>query len=231
MMPAPVSDERGITLVELLVGMVIGIAVLGAVVTLVTVTARSSGRITERVAADQTARPMVQRVMDALHSACIAPGLAPIRAGSDDNAITFIHGTGSAVAPTPAKRTIAWDPATTNLTDTTYAVTGGVAPDWTFASTGTSYRVLTRVGQVNASTPIFRYYAYANGSVPGTPLPVPLSAADAARAVQVTMSLSVSPANSGTSSESGAPVQITNNAFMRFSPSNEDTTQAGLPCT
>ncbi len=102
----PVSDERGITIIELLVGMVVGIVVLGGVVTLVTTTARSSGRISERVAVDQIARPMVQRIMDELHSTCVSPGVAPILAGSTEEAITFVHATGSDVSPTPVKRTI-----------------------------------------------------------------------------------------------------------------------------
>ena len=60
----------------------VGIVVLGGVVTLVTTTAKSSDRITERVAVDQIARPMVQRVIDELHSTCVSPGFAPILAGS-----------------------------------------------------------------------------------------------------------------------------------------------------
>ncbi len=227
--PRPIADERGFTLVEMLVGMVIGIAVLGGVVTLVTVTARSSGRISERVAADQVARPMVQRVMTELHSACISPGLAPILPGSTGSSISFIHGTGAEVAPTPVKRTISLSGG--DLGDAVYAKTGGTAPDWTFASSPTStYLLLSRVGTIG-STPLFRYYAYENGAISDTPLPVPLSSDDAARTVEVAMSLTVSPATSATSAEAGTPIELTNSALVRFSPSNEDTEQAGLPCT
>ncbi len=227
--PRPIADESGITIIELLVGMVIGIAVLGGVVTLVTTTARSSGRITERVAVDQIARPMVQRIMDELHSTCVSPGVAPILAGSTGEAITFIHGTGSAVSPTPVKRTIALSDGM--LTDTTYAATGGDAPDWTFSATPTStYRLLERVSTIG-STPIFSYFAYEDGAISTTPLTTPLSAADAAVAVQVDISLAVSPSGSATSGEDGAPVELTNSALVRFSPSNEDTDQAGLPCS
>jgi len=224
-----IGDERGFTLTELLVSMLVGLIVLGAIVSLVTVTARSSGRITERVAANQLARPMMARVMNELHSACISPGLAPILSGSNDDSITFIHGTGSDVSPTPIKRVIGV--SGDKLTDTTYDKTGGTAPDWTFSTTPAStYQLLEHVGPVG-STPIFRYYAYENGVISNTPLPTPLSATDAARAVQVTISLAVSPAKSATSDEAGAPIELTNSALVRFSPSNEDTEQAGLPCT
>ncbi len=225
------SEERGITLVETLVGMVIGIAVLGGIVTLVTTTAKSSGRISERVAVDQVARPMFQRLMNELHSTCVSPGVAPILAGSTDTAITFLQQTGSAVTVTPVKRVVTWDQSTGNLTDVAYAANGGAAPDWTFSSTPqSSYRLLTRVSRIG-STPIFSYYAYVNGQISATPLPVPLSAANAAKAVQVNVSMAVSPSKSATSSETGAPVELVDAAFMRFSPSNEDTSQAGLPCT
>ena len=63
------QDERGVTIPELLVTMIVGLIVLGGIVTLVTSTATSSGRITERVAANQLARPMMQRVMNEMHSA------------------------------------------------------------------------------------------------------------------------------------------------------------------
>ena len=39
-----IHDERGLTMTELLVAMLVGIIVLGAIVTLVTVTSKSSGR-------------------------------------------------------------------------------------------------------------------------------------------------------------------------------------------
>lgn len=223
-------DERGVTLPELMVGMLVGLVVLGGIVTMVTQTAKTSGRVSERVAADQIARPMVQRIMDELHSTCISPGLAPVLSGSTDTAISFIHSTGSAVAPTPVKRTIAL--SGTNLVDTTYAKTGGSAPSWTFSATPSStYRLLTNVKKIGGTTPIFTYHAYANGSVSATPLAVPLSASDAARTVEIRMNLAVYPANSATSSETGAPVNISESSLLRFSPSNEDTQQAGLPCT
>ena len=47
----------------------------------------------------------------------------------------------------------------------------------------------------------------------------------------MTIALAVSPTQSGTSDEEGAPIELTNSALLRFTPSNEDTEQAGLPCT
>lgn len=226
-------DERGLTFPELMVGMLIGLIVLGGIVTMVVQTAETSGRVSERVAADQIARPMVQRIMDELHSACISPGLAPILSGSTAKVISFVYGTGSDVAPTPTKHTITYDSTARTLTDQTFAKTGGAAPNWTFSTTPSqTYRILSNVGPIGGDTqPMFTYHAFSNGSISSTPLTVPLSAADAARTVEVRMNLAVSPAKSATSSETGAPVNIQESALLRFTPANEDTAQAGLPCT
>ena len=227
----PISDERGITLIEMLVGMAIGIVVLGGIVQLVTMTAKSSGRVTERVAANQIARPSFLRLMNELHSTCVSPGIAPVLAGSTATSITFIQQTGSAVTVTPNKRVVTWDQATGVLTDSAYPATGGAAPSWTYATSPASVYKLDRVSRINGTVPIFSYYAYNNGQISTTPLSVPLSSTDAARTVQVDVNLAVTPAASATSSERGAPVELTDSALLRFTPSNEDTSQAGLPCT
>lgn len=231
MSPRPLADERGVTIVELLVTMLIGIVVLGAIVQLITTTAKSSGRVTERVATNQTARPNFLRLMNELHSTCVSPGVAPVQAGSSGSSITFVHQTGRDVTVKPDKRTVTLN-ANGTLTDTVYAYSSGVAPNWVFSSTPTStYQLLDNVSQIG-STPVFRYYAYNNGVLDeSSPLATPLSADDADRTVLVDVSFQVSPSQSQTSEEAGAPVQLNDSALMRFSPSNEDTSQAGLPCT
>ncbi|MFN8112343.1 MAG: hypothetical protein U0R51_04000 [Solirubrobacterales bacterium] len=233
MIRSSLRDERGLTFPELMVGLLIGLIVLGGIVTMVVQTAKTSGRVSERVAADQIARPMVQRIMDELHSACISPGLAPILSGSTDKSISFVYGTGSDVAPTPTKHTITLDTTAKTLTDTTYPKTGGTAPNWTFSTTPSStYRILSNAGPIGGnSQPLFTYHAFSNGSISSTPLAVPLSSTDAARTVEVRMNLAVTPRTSATSSEAGAPVNIQESALLRFTPANEDTAQAGLPCT
>lgn len=231
MSPRPIADERGVTVVELLVSMLIGIAVLGAIVQLITTTAKSSGRVTERVVTNQLARPNFLRLMSELHSTCVSPGVAPIQAGSTGSSITFVHQVGRDVTVKPNKRTVTLN-ANGALTDTLYPYSSGSAPSWTFASTPSQvYTLLENVSPIG-TTPVFRYFAYSNGVIDEeTPLTTPLSADDAARTVLVDVAFEVSPAQSQTSDEDGAPVQLTDSALLRFSPSNEDTSQAGLPCT
>ncbi len=229
------ADERGVTLIEMLVGMIVGIVVLGGIVTMMTTTSRSSGRITERVVVNQQARPMMQRIMDELHSTCVAPGIAPVRGGSSANEISFIHRTGSQVNPVPDLRRINFSNGA--LTERVYPATGGASPSWTFSSSPTStFTMLTgvesaKLGSLAQAVPVFRYRAYEDGVIDTDPLPVPLSATDAARTVVVDVAFAVRPSQSQTSDEGGAPVVLSSSALLRFSPSNEDTSKAGLPCT
>lgn len=226
------ADESGITIMEMLVGMIVGIVVLGGIVTMMTTTSRTSGRITERVVVNQQARPMMQRIMDTLHSTCVAPAIAPVRPGSTGSDIWFVHKTGSEVTPEPELRriTLAGD----ELTMRTYTLTSG-APAWTYNDVPTStFELLDGVEDAQlggAPTPVFRYRAYEDGVIDSDPLPVPLQEADAARTVMVDVAFAVRPAQSQTSDEEGAPVVLSSSALLRFSPSNEDTTKAGLPCT
>lgn len=229
---AKLADESGITLMEMLVGMIVGIVVLGGIVTMMTTTSRSSGRITERVVVNQEARPMMQRIMDSLHSTCVAPAIAPVRPGSTGSDIWFIHKTGSEAVPVPELRRITF--FGDELTMRTYTLTGG-APDWTYNDVPTStFRLLDGVenAEIDGSqVPVFRYRAYEAGVIDANPLPVPLSTENSARTVMVDVAFAVRPSQSATSDEEHAPVVLSNSALLRFSPSNEDTSNAGLPCT
>ena len=231
---AKLADESGITLMEMLVGMIVGIVVLGGIVTLMTTTSRSSGRITERVVVNQQARPMMQRIMDELHSTCVAPGLAPIKAQSSGSEIAFLHRTGAQVNPVPELRKISFSEG--RLIERVYPPTNSSQP-WTHATTPSATFVMLEgvesaaLGASGEAVPIFRYRNYVNGVLGATPLPTPLSEANAAKTVAVDVAFAVRPSQSQTSDEDHAPVVLSSTAILRFSPSNEDTNKAGMPCT
>lgn len=227
------GDQRGVTLVELLVTVALGMIVIMAVLTVTEVAMRSSAKTSTRVAADQRARPVMQRLVDQLHSTCIGPEAGPILAGSTETALSFLHQTGSAVTPTPNKVVVSL--ASGALNEDVYPATGGAAPNWTFSSTATSSRqLLTGVGPAAlgdppSDAPLFQYYAYNGGSVNPTPLPTPLSAADAVLAVQVEVAFSVSPLGNPVQ-DAKAPVTVTDSVLVRFSPASEDPTKVNGPC-
>jgi hypothetical protein len=232
------DDERGTTLVELLVSIMIGIVVLGTLVTIVNVADRGSGRVAASVDANQHARPVMQRIMDELHSTCVTRGLAPVLTGSTGSQIEFIHQTGSAATLTPVKRRITLSGRT--MTERVYNSTGGTVPNWTFSSSPSSTRTLLGPdpegdGGVTSATvngavvPLFRYYAYNGLQLSTTPLTTPLTAANAARTVQVDVAFGYEPTSNPTG-EDTTTSSLVDSAVLRFAPAGETTTPENLPC-
>ena len=167
----------------------IGVVVLFGMLAVVDATSRSSARTTARVVANQSARPLLTKIIDDLHSSCISADFSPIQPGSSDNSITFIYasdnapGDAIAVTPTPTKRTISLNTSTGVLSQTIYpynTTENKPAPLWTFLPTGTTTQLATNIspatlGSSGTSPPIFRYYAYDQdtATVSTTPLPTP----------------------------------------------------------
>ena len=72
------SDQGGFTLVEMLVATAMGMVVILIISFLAVLTLRESSRVEGRVNATQNGRIVMYEIMDDLHSACIAPQIAPI---------------------------------------------------------------------------------------------------------------------------------------------------------
>jgi hypothetical protein len=201
--------------------------------TMVEVATRSQARVINRVDANQRARPVMTRVVDRIHSACVAPGIAPVRAGSDSNNLILWSKSGSAVAPVPDQYMITL--SGTTLSESVYPMTGGMAPAWTFSATPTSSRQLLtgvgpgQVGDPPAAVPFLRYYKFVGGQVSTTPLSVPLSAEDAARTVQVQIAFSTSPTSNG-ARDANAAITLADSATLRLEPASEDSSELNLPC-
>jgi hypothetical protein len=228
------SGERGFTMVEVLVALASAMVVMLGIFALVDTTTRGGARVASRVNANQRARPVLQNLVDELHSTCLGPNTVPVLAGSGDSSVSFLSHTGSAVSPTPDKHVVTLAGGT--LTESVYPATGGSAPTWTFAASPSSTRqLLTGVGAASvgspaSSVPLFRYFAYQGAQLSATPLPTPLSAANAALAAEVTVSFSASPSSTPVS-DSHASVSVSDSAIMRLSPAAEDANQANPPCT
>lgn len=227
------TGERGFTLIELVVSMGLGMIVIMAVLMVSEVAMRSSAQTATRVAADQRARPVLERLIDQLHSTCIGPEAGPLLAGSTENSLAFLHQTGSSVTPTPNKVVVSLSNGT--LTEAVYPSTGGQAPNWTFSGTPSSSRVLLtdvgpgQTGSPPADAPLFRYFKYDGGVVDPNSLPTPLSASDAVLAVRVDVAFAVSPLSNPTRDDL-ADVTVTDSVLVRFSPASEDPTKVNGPC-
>ncbi len=228
----PVNDERGYTLVELLVGSMVSLVILGAILAMVQVATGDQNRVTQHVYANQRGRPAMNRIVDRLHAACVSPGLAPVLTGSTESSMTLLSKAGSAVSPVPNKYVIALSEG--RLTETVYPGTGGEPKNWTFGSpTGPTPFLdgvsTAKVGEPPAAVPLFRYFAYEGGQVATTPLPVPLSAENAAKTVQVDIAFTVAP-SAGAVAEPSSLVTLTDSATLRIEPASEDSSEMNLPC-
>lgn len=225
------ADERGTTMVEVLVSTATGVVVLAGLTMVIVVTMHSTARVSARVDASQQARLVVTKVMQQLHSACVAPKLAPIQATSSGTLLKFIHaapGEGSAVAPLPTMTEISL--ASGVLTQTDRAAVGGTAPNWTWAGTTTSKQLLKGVAPIAPSTGIFSYYAGNNGSTTPTAQATPLTSATALETVQVQISLTVSPSEVTSIKDAGAAAPIRDGATLRLTPPSFNEAAASLPC-
>jgi hypothetical protein len=223
----PIRDERGMTLIELLVATTAGTVIFLGLTMGVIASMHQTTRITNRVHATQQARTALHRIVTQLHSSCIAPKVTPIVKNSSSTSLVFLHQTGSAVVPTPVAREISL--SGTTLTETVYSTTG-TTPKWTPTKTKLSTRtMLTRVSAISGSVPVFRYYAYSGGQISSTPLPVPLSEANAALAVQVTVAFKVGPPGTTVNDAKGA-AHVTDSVLLRFTPPIFSTSATNLPC-
>jgi hypothetical protein len=171
---------------------------------------------------------IVHRVVTELHSACVASEVAPIQEGSSDTSLGFVYQVGSEATLTPVEHKIFLEGTT--LFMSTYPSVSGSTPEWKFGGTATSTATLmTNVSAVSATEPIFTYYRYVNGQISATPLTVPLNAASAISAVQVDITLKVTPPGSpvGTSKLPGI---VQDSALLRFTPPGTKASALNLPC-
>jgi Tfp pilus assembly protein PilW len=226
------KDERGTTIVEVLVSTATGLVVLSALTMVILVSMHANARVSARIDATQRARLVVTKIMQQLHSACIAPKIAPILPGSTGTSLSFIHASpaeGAALAPLPTKTQIALVGDT--LTQTDLRATGGSYPTWTYASTTTTKTLLTEVGPIAPSSSIFSYYASSNGSIAPTPQATPLAGTATPLTIQVRVALSTEPTRGDSPvADSGAAASVRSGATLRLTPPSFNEAAPALPC-
>lgn len=187
------ADQRGFTLVELLVTTSIGVVVLMAVFGLLDVSLRASSRVEDRAEVTQRGRVAMEQLTQQLRAqTCLGSGV-PAMTQADSTSMTFYADLGDDTF-TPQRRRLVYSNGA--ITEFLYAGTG-TPPNMTFSATPMRTRtVVTNIVPVG-STPIFRYYAFTpDGSSPVTPsvlLASPLSTTDLARTVRIAISFIVQP--------------------------------------
>jgi prepilin-type N-terminal cleavage/methylation domain-containing protein len=230
------GNQGGFTLVEMLVSIFAGVILMLALFAVLDISTTQSARSIDRVESSQRGRTAMEQLVQELHSSCIAASVAPVLSSSDASTVKFISKFGSAPVLSPDQHvvTVQADGVKpyNDLVDKVYPATGGSSPNWTFSSTPSLTKTLAEnVSQatVNGVTqPYFQYFSYANGNISTTPLTVPLSATNAASAVQVTVSMAVGPTDGST--DVRRTTNLNDAVVLRYIPAIGSTSVANLPC-
>lgn len=218
-------DERGFTLVELLASITAFTVLFAAIMAMTTVATHNQDRIAKRVNSNQRLRPVIVRIMDGLHSSCVAPRVIPIATGSTATSISFTTRAGSAVNPIPDLRQVTL--SGTNLTETVYPVSGGTAPTWSFSPTPSSTRTLLTNVSAPGNVP-FRYYRFQNSQL--TEIAAPLDATEASLTAQVSVTLTAAPSTGTNVQDPNSPITISDRADLRLESANQVSSVDSPPC-
>jgi hypothetical protein len=227
------SEESGMTIIELVIGMAMGMVVLGGLSMMFIVVIHGTARVDARVEATDTARVAVARITEELHSACVSPQIAPVQTGSSGTTLIFWHAgeeQSEAVQPIPVKTKIAYSNG--KLTQTDYAKTGGSSPNWTFepetAGKGTTRILLTNVAPGLANGNVFAYGKYENGE-PKALKSTGLEELEAKFTVLVTVGLKASPISKAVA-DAGSTATVQDSATLRLTPPTFNQASAAPPC-
>jgi Flp pilus assembly pilin Flp len=200
-----IRDERGITLVEVMVAATIGTVVMLGLLGLLDATTRVSARVTARADSGMRGREAMEQMVQLLRaSVCMkqAATLTPIDSASDTS-VTFYadiaHPSGTGTDDfIPQKFQLSLSGGT--LTQTTWTGAGTYADPTTpltFSGAGATRPVLANV-RAKPGVPIFSFYAYNGSTAPdpyngATALTSPLSAADLAKVAMVRIAFVAGP--------------------------------------
>jgi type II secretory pathway component PulJ len=227
--PGTLRDERGTTLVELMVALMAGLVIISALTMVIMTTMHGTARVTARVEATQRARIALVRLMQELHSACISPEIAPVKEKSEGNALRFVHQTGTEVQPTPVLSVVSYSSGT--LTQADFAYASGTAPNWIFAESASSTKtLLTKVAPVSPSSSIFSYYRYSGGTLSTTPQATPLSKTESELTVEVRAALTAEPEKASVVRDAGSGATVQDAATLRLTPPSFNEGSPAKPC-
>jgi type II secretory pathway pseudopilin PulG len=136
-------DDRGFTLMELLVSMLTATVVVGALFSILLISTSQTTLVADKVQANQLGRTAMTRIIDELHSSCLSPGFAPIQEKSNENELIFknayseeatIPNTKAAEEKSKSgtgvfEHQIVWNSTAKTLTDFIYKSTSGEGPE------------------------------------------------------------------------------------------------------
>lgn len=183
--------DAGFTLVELMIGMTIGLLVIGGGLNVLDSTLRISRTTQSRVDTSQRGRIAMETITREIRSQVCLSATAPALTTATSTNVIFYVNLG-VVDSNPERHEISLTNGDVILKR--YVGTG-TPPSMTFSGTPTSTRTLLENVGTYGGTPFLRYYAWQNGNpvLPTTLLPAPLSAANLAKPVKIAVSFRAFP--------------------------------------
>jgi prepilin-type N-terminal cleavage/methylation domain-containing protein len=193
-------DERGFSLVELLVAMALGSMVLTAVMTVFINGLTGTAKVTDRIDAVQRARLTADRMTTLLQAQVCSGGSAPITDGQATS-VTFTANVGDVTA-NPTRYRLRWDNTTNRIYEDRFVPTTDSSGNVTFPSSPTQTKVIG-TDMVPAGGTLFTYNAFdtVNAGVSATPIATPLTTTDMQTVVAVSVSLVAQPERTKVSDE------------------------------
>jgi hypothetical protein len=218
-------SDAGVTLVELLIAMSIGMMTLFAVFAVLDTSVKQSNAVAGRVNATQRGRIAMDTITRQLRSqVCYSP-IVPALVSGTDNAVKF-HTDLSDGTRLIEQREITYDPVAKTMTEKTWA---GVGNPITFPALTKNRQILSEVTNRVPPEPtaIFRYYAYNVPPVtvpptapkPSVLLPTPLGPTDLARVAKIDVGFTTMPPNAKPSP--AASVTLQNEIYVRVADPND----------
>jgi prepilin-type N-terminal cleavage/methylation domain-containing protein len=198
-MTRALRDESGMTLIELMIGTMIGLIVIGAAYTILVAATPLSARTQDRVDAYQRGRLAMDVMASELRSQVCLPNTSGniippiIPTSSTANEVWFYSNTGNISALAQKRRIYLSGNA---LKEDVWQGTGTLAAP-TFAVNPTSTRTLISPVGLVSGVPLFSYYGF-DSNLPASVnqlLSAPVSAADSQKVVQVDISFIARPSN------------------------------------
>jgi type II secretory pathway pseudopilin PulG len=190
------KDERGVSLIEVLVSLSIGMVVLFAVLGLMTTMVRSSAESRGRTQAVREGRTTIDRVGQELRLASCPDWGNAILSGTDNSVSYYVTRplANFRVDPVVERHTLTFDPSagTLRLTVQTPTNTTTIPPVWNSAPARQSV-IGSRVARVG-TTPFFQYLGYNAPTAPATsPIAAPVAAENLSKVGQVLVTFTALP--------------------------------------
>ncbi len=193
-------DDRGFTIVELLVSTTIGVTVLLGTFAIFDSALLAQNRVDDRTDSIARGRTAMEQIVQQLRSqVCLGPSLPAIEYGDDDE-VRFYADLASTTF-VPERRVLTYAGGALTQRDYAGRASGG-SPPYTFNATPARTRVILDRMTLASPTPFFTYYGFDSRTPPEPTrlLPVPLSDADRALVVQIGVSFMALPSRASSSS-------------------------------